>query len=81
MFYFVRVAEPIVNVGICGEKYFEKENIWLAEEKKNGEGKEGEYLAKENLWLAEEKKNREGRGGKCLKKEKLGHRWKKGEIF
>ena len=78
---FVRAAEPIGNVGISGEKYFERGNICLAEEKKNGEGKEGEYLAKEKLWLAKEKKNREGRGGKYLEKEKLGHRRKKGEIF
>ena len=44
MFFFVRAAEPIGNVGISGEKYFERGNICLAEEKKNGEEK------KENIW-------------------------------
>ena len=33
-----------------------RENIWLAEEKKNGEGKGGKYLATENIWSVEEKK-------------------------
>ena len=28
-----------------------RENIWLAEEKKNGEGKGGKYLEKENIFL------------------------------
>ena len=43
-----------------------KENIWSAEEKKNGEGKGGKYLEKENVWSTEEKKSREGKGGKYL---------------
>ena len=34
-----------------------RENIWLAEEKKNGEGKGGKYLATENIWSVEEMKN------------------------
>ena len=40
-----------------------RENIWLAEEKKNGEGKGGKHLEKENIWSMEEKKNRVGKGG------------------
>ena len=38
-----------------------RENIWLAEEKKNGEGKGGKHLEKENIWSAEKKKNRGGK--------------------
>ena len=41
-------------------KYLEKEKIFL-EEKKNGEGKGGNYLDKKNIWLLEEKKNGEGK--------------------
>ena len=46
-----------------------RENIWLAEEKMNGEGKGGKHLEKENIWSVEEKKNGEGKGGKYLKRE------------
>ena len=45
-------------------KYLEEENIFLAEEKKNREGKGGKHLVvKENIFLSEEKKNGEGKGG------------------
>ena len=36
-------------------KYLEKENIFLAEVKKNREGKGGKYLEKKNMFFAEEK--------------------------
>ena len=29
---------------VKGGRYWERENIWSEEEKKNGEGKEGKYL-------------------------------------
>ena len=46
-------------------EYFEKENIFLAEEKKNGGGKEGKYFERKKIcFLADEKKNGEGKGGK-----------------
>ena len=42
----------------------ENEKIFFAVEKKNREGKGGQYLEKENMYIfAEEKKNEEGRGG------------------
>ena len=31
-----------------------EEDIWLAEDKKNGEGKGGNYLEKVNIWSAKE---------------------------
>ena len=43
--------------------------IFLAEEKKNEEGKGGEYLGKENTCFAEDRKSGEGKGGKYLEKE------------
>ena len=49
----------------------EKENIFFAVEKKNGEGKGGKYLEKENIFFAEEKKNGEGKGGKYLGMENI----------
>ena len=42
-----------------------EENVWLVEEKKNGEGK---CLDKEKIWTMDEKKNWKGRRGKYLKK-------------
>ena len=39
----------------------EKENIFFAKKKVNGEGKGGKYLEKENVFFAEEKNN--GKGG------------------
>ena len=48
----------------------ENEKIFFAVEKKNREGKGGQYLEKENMYIfAEEKKNEEGRGGKYFEKE------------
>ena len=41
----------------------EKENIFFAEEKKIGEGKEGKYLEKENVFFLEGEENSEGEGG------------------
>ena len=60
----------------------EKMNIWSAEEKRDGEGKGGEFLAKENLRSAEEKKKRRkifGEGKTWPQKEKGENirRWKK----
>ena len=49
-----------------------RENIWLAEEKKNGEGKGGKHLEKENICFAEGKKNGEGKGGKNHGQGKIG---------
>ena len=40
--------------------------IRLAEDKKNGEEKGGNYLERANIWPAEEKKNKEGKGRKYL---------------
>ena len=44
-----------------------RENIWLAEEEKNVEGKGGIYLEKISIWPAEEKRKR----GDFLAKENL----------
>ena len=41
------------------------------EEKKNKEGKGGQYLGKENIWFVEEKQNREREGEKHLEKENI----------
>ena len=39
-----------------GGKYFEKENIFLAEKKMNREGRGGKYLEKENIFQRSEEK-------------------------
>ena len=41
-----------------------RRKLFCAEEKKNGEGKGGDYLEKENHFFTERKKNGECKGGK-----------------
>ena len=47
------------------------------EEKKNKEGKGGQYLGKENIWSVEEEQNREREGEKYFEKENIWYREKK----